>query len=45
MDLRNSTVILPLVINQYKYLGTVIDDKLTIEAHVNSLCNKAHQRI
>lgn len=33
------------VVNQYKYLGTVLDSRLTFEAHVDSLCKKAHQRM
>lgn len=27
-------------VQQYKYLGTIIDDKLTFEQHVNAVCKK-----
>lgn len=30
------------IVHQFKYFGTVIDEKLTFEAHV---CKKAHQRM
>ncbi len=48
---NNPTDISPVVINdhvveavhQFKYLGNVIDEKLTFEAHVDDLCKKAHQ--
>ncbi len=52
IDFRNNpTDISPVVINdhvveavhQFKYLGNVIDEKLTFEAHVDDLCKKAHQ--
>lgn len=33
------------VVHQYKYLGTIIDDKLTFEHQVDALCTKAHQRM
>ncbi len=50
---KNPTDISPVVINdhvvevvhQFKYLCTVIDEKLTFEAHVNDLCKKAHQHM
>lgn len=50
---KKRTVTLPVVIsgvnveivNQYKYLGTVLDDRLTFEVNVDSLCKKAHQRV
>ncbi len=50
---KNPTVISPVVINdhvvevvhQFKYLGTVIDEKLTFEAHVDAVCKKAHQHM
>lgn len=50
---KNPTVITPIAINgnaievvhQFKYLGTVIDDKLTFEAQVDTVCRKAHQRL
>ncbi len=29
------------VVHQFKYLGTVIDEKLTFEAHVDAVCKKA----
>ncbi len=47
---KNSTVISPVVINdhvvevvhQLKSLGTVIDEKLTFEAHVDAVGKRAH---
>ncbi len=47
---KNSTVMSPVVINdhvvevvhQFKSLGTVIDEKLTFEAHVDAVCRRAH---
>lgn len=44
---------LPLLINNpaveqvqhYKYLGTVIDDKLAFGPQVDTLCKKAYQRM
>lgn len=32
-------------VQQYKYLGITIDDKLTFEPHVDTVCKKAHQCI
>lgn len=48
---KNATVISPDVINdqafefaqQYKYIGTVIDDKLTFKLHLEAVCRKAYQ--
>ncbi len=50
---KNPMVISPVVINdhvvevvhQLKYLGTVIDEKLTFETHVDAVCKKAHQHM
>lgn len=50
---RRPPPILPSVINgqavevvqQYKYLGTIIDDKLTFEPNTDAVCAKAHQRM
>ena len=50
---RNPAVISPVVmdnqpvelVQQYKYLGTVIDSKLCFESHVDAVCKKAHQRM
>ncbi len=47
---KNSTVISPVVINdhvvevvhQFKSLGTVIDEKLTFEAHVDAVGKRAY---
>ena len=33
------------VVQQYKYLGTIIDNKLTFEPQVDAVCSKAHQRM
>ncbi|KAK0137857.1 hypothetical protein N1851_025939 [Merluccius polli] len=33
------------VVHQYKYLGTIIDDKLTFDANTDAVCAKDHQRI
>lgn len=33
------------VVNSYKYLGTVIDDKLAWTANVDACCKKANQRL
>ena len=33
------------VVNEYKYLGTIIDDKLTGETNVARICKKANQRM
>lgn len=32
-------------VHNYKYLGTNVDDKLTFNDHVDSICSKAHQRM
>lgn len=32
-------------VEQYKYLGTVIDNKLSFEPQVDAVCKKAHQRM
>ncbi|XP_065811084.1 interleukin-10-like [Labrus bergylta] len=32
------------VVHQCKYLGTIIDDKLTFELQTEAVCKKAHQR-
>jgi len=32
-------------VESYKYLGTVIDSKLTFEKHCESVCKKGHQRL
>ncbi|KAI5086940.1 gastrula zinc finger protein XlCGF28.1-like, partial [Silurus meridionalis] len=50
---KNRTAISPVVINDhaveivhhFKYLGTIIDEKLTFGAHVDAVCKKAHQRM
>lgn len=50
---KNPTVISPVMIeneavelvNNYKYLGTYVDDKLTFETQVDAVCKKAHQRM
>ena len=50
---KNPSVISPVIINdqavevvkQYKYLGTIIDNKLTFEPQVDAVCLKAHQRM
>ncbi len=50
---KNHMVIFPVVIkyhvveveHQFKYLGTVIEEKFTFEAHVDAVCKKAHQRM
>lgn len=50
---KNPTVISPVVmdnqavelVQQYKYLGTVVDNKLCFEPHVDAVCKKAHQRM
>lgn len=39
MDINDHAV---EIVHQFKYFGTVIDEKLTFEAHV---CKKAHQRM
>ena len=53
-DFRKSpAVIAPVLINdqaveivqQYKYLGMVIDNKLTFEPQVDAICKKANQRM
>ena len=49
---KNVSVSPPLVIEDqvvervlnYKYLGTNIDDKLSFDLHVDTVCRKAHQR-
>lgn len=33
------------VVKQYKYLGIIIDDKLTFEPQVDAICKKSHQRM
>lgn len=30
-------------VQQYKYLGTVFDNELTVELQVDAVCKKAHQ--
>ena len=50
---KNPTVFSPVIINdqsvevvqEYKYLGTVLDHKLTFESQVDAICKKAHQRM
>lgn len=50
---RNPTVISPVVmdnqpvelVQQYKYLGTVIDNKMCFESQVDAVCKKAHQHM
>ena len=32
-------------VQQYKYLGTIIDSNLTFEANTDAICAKAHQRM
>ena len=33
------------VVNQYKYLGILVDNKLTFEPQVDAVCKKVHQRM
>ena len=33
------------VVNQYKYLGILVDNKLTFETQVDAVCKKVHQRM
>ncbi len=33
------------IVSQYKYLGTILDDKLTSEANTDYICKKANQRL
>lgn len=33
------------VVHQIKYMGIVLDDKLTFDMYVNSLCKQTHQRM
>ena len=40
-----STVKLLTPLSQYKYLGTIIDNKLSFEPHTDAVCAKAHQRM
>ena len=32
-------------VQSYKYLGTVIDEKLNFEANLEAVCKKGHQRL
>ncbi len=32
-------------VSQYKYLGTILDDKLTFEANTDAICKKVSQRL
>ena len=32
-------------VNEYKYLGTVLDNKLTFECNTNNIIKKCHQRM
>ena len=34
-----------VVVHQYKYLGTIIDDQLTFDANTDAACAMAHQRM
>ena len=50
---RNPPATVPILINgsavetvsEYKYLGTIIDNKLTFEANTDLICKKANQRL
>ncbi|KAK7901264.1 hypothetical protein WMY93_018033 [Mugilogobius chulae] len=33
------------VVQEYKYLGVMMDNKLTFESQVDAICSKAHQRM
>ena len=33
------------IVSEYKYLGTIIDDKLKGSLHVERVCKKANQRL
>ncbi len=33
------------IVQQYKYLGTITDDKLTFEHNFDAVCNKTYQRL
>ena len=54
IDFRSVPSVIPQVVidnqvvesvKQYKYLGIVIDDKLSFEPQVNAICKKANQRM
>ena len=32
-------------VNEYKYVGTVLDNKQTVESNTNCIVNKCHQRM
>ena len=33
------------VVSQYKYLGTILDDKLNFDTNTDYICKKANQRL